>query len=796
MMSKITAVLGPTNTGKTHFALERMLGYRTGMIGLPLRLLAREVYDRVVAQKGERLVALITGEEKIRPRDARYFVCTVEAMPPDQPVECLVVDEIQLASHPERGHVFTDRLLHARGLSETMFLGAETMKSLIEALVPGVDIITRPRLSQLSYAGYKKPARLPPRSAIVTFSASDVYRIAEFMRQHRGGTAVVLGALSPRTRNAQVDLFERGEVDYLVATDAIGMGLNLDIAHVALARDFKFDGRNGRRLMPEEVAQIAGRAGRHMRDGTFGTTFELKAFAPELVEAIEEHRFDPVAKLLWRNVDLNFANPQALLASLERRPDRRCFVQMQDADDHLALKALTRRLELEKRDVGRDRTRLLWEICQIPDFRKIMSDDHIRLLGEIFGHLGQRRGRLPADWVNGEIRRLDDTRGTIEMLTASLAAIRTWTYVTAKTGWVELGDELHGQARDTENRISDALHERLSERFVDRRSATFARAAGTGADLLAGVRPDGEVLVEGHKVGDLKGFRFVIDETVGGIDRDLVLKTAYKALAQEMRGRIASFERERGEAFALGLEGTIAWQGEAIARLASSSKRLDPDIAVLKSDLIDPPQEALIATRLKAWLHTELRRRLQTLFGLLKAQDTAVDPELRGIAFRMIEGSGILPRDDWELTRGQENFLRSRGVTLGARYFYMKGLLKPEIVGFLALLWNVQHGRKLPVPKPNKVSLAVGEGDRAFYEAIGYPVLGGRAVRIDRLDELCADLAAGRELPMKTLTQRLTCTPKEAKAVIEALGKPAAKPTPDHAFRHSPFAELRDAVRD
>ena len=791
--TRVTAVLGPTNTGKTHFALERMLGYRSGMIGLPLRLLAREVYDRVAAQKGARAVALITGEEKIAPANAQYFVCTVEAMPLDHAVDCLVVDEIQLAAHPERGHVFTDRLLHARGREETLFLGAETMKPLIVALVPGVEIVTRPRLSQLSYAGYKKPARLPPRSAVVAFSAAEVYRIAEFMRQHRGGTAVVLGALSPRTRNAQVELFETGEVDYLVATDAIGMGLNLDIAHVALSNDFKFDGRNARRLAAQEVAQIAGRAGRHMRDGSFGTTFELKELHEDMVDAIEEHRFDPVPRLLWRNTALNFSNPAALLASLEKRPDRRCFIQMQDADDHLSLKALARRLEAEKRTLGRDNTRLLWEICQVPDFRKMMSDDHVRLLGDLFGYLCRRRGRIPADWVNREIARLDETRGTIEMLTAALASIRTWTYVTAKAGWVEQGDELHALARETENRISDALHVSLSERFVDRRSATLARAVGAKQDLLAGVRANGDVVVEGHKMGELKGFRFELDESVTEGDRDLVQKTANRALAQEMRTRVAAFAAEPVEAFSLELDGSLRWNGEVVARLAPSAKRLEPDVAPVKSDLLDPAQETQVADKLRGWMHAETRRRLQTLFGLVKTQDASDDAELRGIAYRLLEGAGVELRDTWELTAAQATWLKARGVTLGHRWFYMKGLLKPDVVGFLALLWNVQHGMKLPAPKPNRMSFSVTDNPD-FYHAIGYPVLAGRAVRIDRLDDLVGDLSTGREFPMKKLTQALTCTPREAKAVIEALTAKPRREAPDHRFRHSPFAGLGEVV--
>ena len=795
----VTAVLGPTNTGKTHFAIERMLGHASGMIGLPLRLLAREIYDRVVAQKGAKAVALITGEEKIVPASARYFVCTVEAMPLDRPnvqrVDCLVIDEIQLASHPERGHVFTDRLLHARGLSETIFLGAETMKQLIAALVPEVEIITRPRLSQLAYSGYKKPARLPPRTAIVAFSATEVYRIAEFIRQHRGGTAVVLGALSPRARNAQVDLFERGEVDYLVATDAIGMGLNLDIAHVAFARDCKFDGRSGRRLWPEEIAQIAGRAGRHMRDGTFGTTFELKEFSEELVEKIERHRFDPVTRLYWRNSRLDFTTPRALIASLEERPGNRVFAQMHDGDDHRTLKALSERLETGRKTIGRAGTRLLWDVCQIPDFRRIMSDDHINLLAQIFDHLSSRPHKLPTDWIAREIARLDQTIGTIETLSAGLAAIRTWTYVTAKSSWTDHGDELHALARATENHISDALHAALSERFVDRRSASLARASSTGQELLAGVRDNGEVVVEGHAMGMLKGFAFVPDETILAGDRQMVLKTALRALGQEIKMRVSDFAAQPAAAFTLELDGSIAWLGDAVARLAPGARLLEPAIQILKSDLLDASQEARIAERLSLWLRSEMRRRLQTLFGLARAQtDDALDPELRGIAFRLFENHGIIEADHHDFTKAQMQWLQSRGVTIGARYLYMKGLLKPELAAFLALLWNVQHHTKLAPPKPSRITTRIAAAeDELFYAAIGYPAIGQFAIRVDRLDALAGEMQSGNAVKSKTVAKQLYCKQAEAEAIMAALAHaPKAKVVKD--FAQTPFAALKFAT--
>ncbi len=454
---RLVAVLGPTNTGKTHLAIERMLGHKSGMIGFPLRLLARENYDRIVRLKGARAVALITGEEKILPPNPSYFVCTVESMPLDRPVDFLAVDEIQLCADPERGHVFTARLLEARGLAETMFLGADTIKPLMRRLVPEIEHISRPRFSTLSYTGHKKVTRLPPRSAVVAFAVADVFSLAELIRRQRGGTAVVLGALSPRARNAQVGMFQAGEVDYLVATDAIGMGLNMDLDHVAFARTAKFDGRGPRRLTAAEIAQIAGRAGRHMSDGTFGTTAEQGPLGPEIVEAVETHRFDPLTRLNWRNTRLRFGSVDALLKSLDERPAIPGLVQAREADDHRALQALARNREVAALARHRGAVRLLWEVCQIPDFRKVMSETHTRLLAHIFGHLAGPEERLPTAWIAAQIANFDRVDGDIDTLMARIAHVRTWTYITHRGDWVEGATAWQERARGIEDRLSDAL---------------------------------------------------------------------------------------------------------------------------------------------------------------------------------------------------------------------------------------------------------------------------------------------------------------------------------------------------
>jgi ATP-dependent RNA helicase SUPV3L1/SUV3 len=508
---RVRAILGPTNTGKTHLAIERMLAHASGSIGFPLRLLARENYDRMVAMKGERYVALITGEEKIVPPEAKYFACTVEAMPLDRPVEFLAVDEVQLCADPDRGHVFTDRLLNARGMVETMFLGAEIIAPLLRRLIPRAEIETRARLSQLSYAGPAKLSRLPARSAIVAFSAQEVYAIAEAVRRRRGGCAVVMGRLSPRTRNAQVALYQNREVDFLVATDAIGMGLNMDVDHVALAALNKFDGHQPRALTAQEIAQIAGRAGRGMRDGTFGTTAEAPVLDDEIITQIETHAFEPLKTLAWRNSDLEFSSVESLLDTLGAPAPQPGLAKGHDAVDHITLAMLVREEEIRGLADTASRVRLLWEACQVPDFRKLADDSHTRLCARIFTHLA-REGRLPRDWVASSLAQLGMAEGDLDTLMARLSAIRVWSYIAARADWLDDATGLQADARRVEDMVSDALHQSLTDRFVDRRAAHLIRALDeSDEELLSAVTRRGEVVVEGHPVGHVKGFLFEPD---------------------------------------------------------------------------------------------------------------------------------------------------------------------------------------------------------------------------------------------------------------------------------------------
>jgi len=770
---RLVAVLGPTNTGKTHLAIDRMLGHRNGMIGFPLRLLARENYDRIAKLRGSRSVALITGEEKILPPSPSYFVCTAESMPLDRQVDFLAVDEIQLCADPERGHVFTARLLHARGLAETMFLGADTIKPLMRRLIHNLEYVSRPRLSTLSYTGHKKVTRLPPRSAVVAFTVADVFSLAELIRRQRGGAAVVLGALSPRARNAQVGMFQAGEVDYLVATDAIGMGLNMDLDHVAFARIAKFDGRGPRRLNAAEIAQIAGRAGRHMSDGTFGTTAEQGPLNPEIVEAVEAHRFDPLTRLNWRNTRLRFESVAALLKSLEERPSIPGLVQAREADDHRALQALAGSQEVVELAVHPGAVRVLWEVCQIPDFRKAMTDSHTRLLGHCFHHLAGLEQRLPTGWIAGQMANLDRVDGDIDTLMARIAHIRTWTYITHRSDWVDNATAWQERARGIEDRLSDALHDRITQRFVDRRSALLIRQLASESELLASVSDAGEVHVEGTYVGRLDGLHFVPD-AVDGAEARMLIAAASRVLRQEVAARIRRLATDADEVFAIDPSGVLRWRGDAVGRLAAGNQILTPRVDPLTGDFVEREARERIRQRLQAFLRAEIERRLAPLF---LAQALPLGSVGRGLVFQLVGELGCVPRGDvWHQLRAlasPDRIALSRlGLRFGTESVYFEPMQRIDTVRFRALLWAVQHGRPGPPLLPSKHNLTkVIEIDPAlpasFYAAMGLRVLSGLALRPDRLERLAAAARRLARLGAFSADDKLAAT--------QGVGRPALR---------------------
>jgi ATP-dependent RNA helicase SUPV3L1/SUV3 len=613
---RVTAVLGPTNTGKTHYAIERMLAHQSGIIGLPLRLLAREVYERIVAVKGSHCVALITGEEKIVPKSPTHWVATVESMPLDVGAEFVAVDEIQLSQDPDRGHVFTDRLLNARGRSETIFLGSDTMRPLLQKLLPGIQFITRPRFSDLAYTGARKLTRLPRRSAIVAFSADAVYSIAELVRRQRGGAAVVMGALSPRTRNAQVALYQSGDVDFLVATDAIGMGLNMDIDHVAFAATEKFDGAVRRPLRSHELSQIAGRAGRHMNDGTFGVTADAEPLDGETVEAIENHRFDPVKVVQWRNPELDFSSVTALDHCLDALPPVRGLSRARAQDDQLVLRLLAADPRFKDNVQGAAAVKALWQVCQIPDFRKVAVDEHAQLVGNIFEHLRSHEGVLPADWLEGHVARLDNIEGEIDAIAQRIAYIRTWTYVANRAHWVTDAAFWQERTRAVEDRLSDALHEKLTQRFVDRRTSVLMRRLREDEEFAATVEDDGEVLVEGEYVGKLQGFSFVADPRAIGIHGKAIRSAALKGLAGEIASRAQALANAPDSAITLSEHGRMWWNGSIVARLRKGHEPLHPRIELLADDLLSSAARERATERLQEWLAHHIAKSLAPLVTL------------------------------------------------------------------------------------------------------------------------------------------------------------------------------------
>ncbi|MEO8756247.1 MAG: helicase-related protein [Devosia sp.] len=744
--SSLKAILGPTNTGKTFFAIERMLAHRSGMIGLPLRLLAREVYGRVADRVGKDAVALVTGEERIVPPKAKYWVCTVEAMPLDVPVECVAVDEIQVATDFDRGHVFTDRILNARGLSETLLLGAATMAPLIRTLLPDAEIIYRPRFSTLTYAGSKKISRQPPRSAIVAFSAREVYAIAELIRRERGGAAVVMGALSPRTRNAQVDMYQNGDVDFLVATDAIGMGLNLDVRHVAFADDRKFDGHQTRPLTPAEFGQIAGRAGRHMHNGTFGVTGHAEAFEEELIVALESHDFEPIRQVQWRSPKLDFASIEALRASLEATPQIKALTRVPIATDQQAMEFLSRN-EAGELAIGRAAVELLWQCCALPDYRDISPAQHGEIITRIYTDL-RRHGAVATDWIAEQVRFCDNAVGDIDTLSNRIRQIRTWTYVANRKNWLEDPAHWREKTRDIEDRLSDALHERLTQRFVDRRTSVLMRHLRDRSMATPEINDRGEISLEGHFIGSIQGFRFTLARSDGDTDAKALASTAAQIIAPEIAKRADRLAGAPNEELVLATDGQLRWRGEVVATLLEGDSLYAPRLLVLADDSLSGPDLERVQDRLNLWLRHHVNTVLESVLSLEAPAD--LEGAARGLAFRLFENLGLLPRGAVsDEVKGLDQDVRAKmrklGIKFGAYHIYVPLALKPAPRELAIILYALKNGG-LRQPGVTELPHTVLSGRTSFqidpeisvklYEVAGFKVAGKRAVRVDILERL------------------------------------------------------------
>lgn len=756
----VRAILGPTNTGKTYLAIERMCAHSSGVIGFPLRLLAREVYDRVVQLKGAGQVALITGEERIVPQGARYYLCTAESMPVqgergDDPESgrdfaFAAIDEAQLGIDPERGHVFTDRMLRARGREETLILGSDTLKPLIRELLPEAEIVSRPRFSTLRYSGSAKLSRLPPRSAVVAFSAEQVYALAEMLRRFKGGAAVVMGALSPATRNAQVEMFQRGEVDYLVATDAIGMGLNMDVTHVAFAGLEKFDGRRDRRLTIAEMAQIAGRAGRHQRDGTFGTLGLGGETAPELseeeVNAIEEHRFRPLDHLYWRSAELDYSSVTDLIASLEVRSDDPLLRPAQLAIDLAVLKLIA-----EDPAVAATRgakARKLWAVCGLPDFRKVGPMHHARMVRRLFSYVGEG-GHIPHEWFAAEVARLDNVAGDIEALADRLAGIRSWAYIAQRSDWLADPAKWAERTRAVESRLSDALHERLTQRFVDRRTAVLVRDIGArGADALpVTVAADGEVSVGPEPIGHLAGFEFRVDPSARLADKRLLLAAAERRLGEELDRRAAKLCEAPDTEFRLVEEGgglAIGWEGHILARLAPGRSLLEPAVRTARAlDRLSAERRAKLRGRLERWIEGQINRHLPAIKALANAAaDRSASPGIRALSAMLVDAGGQMPRRTIaaqlsQLDKADRHALHRLRVRLGALDVYVQSLLKPAAQQWRAALLAVRSGQPMPrLPAPSAATLDGSADPRGA--ALAFRRIGNDWLRIDLADRLAS----------------------------------------------------------
>jgi len=751
----VTAVLGPTNTGKTHLAIERMCAHSSGLIGFPLRLLAREVYDRVVRIKGPNEVALVTGEERIVPPGARWFLSTAESMPLDQGRDFafVAIDEAQLGAHPERGHVFTDRLLNARGRDETMILGSEALAPMVRTLVPDAEIIGRPRFSTLSYAGIKKLSRLPPRSAIVAFSAEEVYAVAEMLRRFRGGAAVVMGALSPATRNAQVAMYQAGEVDYLVATDAIGMGLNMDVEHVAFASLHKYDGARRRRLTLAEMAQIAGRAGRHQRDGTFGSVagHHDAQFTDEEIERIEQHQFPPLKSLFWRESRLRFDSLGHLIGDLERSPSSPVLKPAPEAIDLAVLRRLADDPQIAASVRGTAAVRRFWSVCSLPDFQHRGAEHHASFVSQLWQHLGQGRGHIPVDFIARRIADLDSVQGDVEKLGARIAAIRTWAYVAQRRDWLADPEEMAGRARAVEERLSDALHRALAQRFVDRRTAVLLRGLGGDASLLPVTLEEGDsICVDGEPIGHLRGFAFVVDAQARLADRKLLVAAADRHLPGLLAQRARALIADGADALSIRADEkgrpALFWHDQRIGLLVRgaslASPRFQADRALEAIPRAD--QEALLA-HVAAWLDEHLRKPLAPVRALAKAADDRRCPgPLRALLVQVIEAGGAMERTTAEPLLGSidaagRQVLQRLGIRLGSLDVFCPAMIRPDCQRLLRMVAAVKVGGPMPPeadPAVEALRTVVPSGTLPSGTHPAYRVLGDQALRVDMAEKL------------------------------------------------------------
>ena len=801
--NKIVAVLGPTNTGKTFLAIETLLSFESGMMGFPLRLLAREVYDKVIKKIDPSKVALITGEEKIIPSNAKYYFCTVESMPIDKKLDFVAIDEIQMASDHERGHIFTDRLLNLRGEKTTMFMGSNSMKNILEKLDEDVEYIDRKRLSKLTYAGHKKISRIERKSAIIAFSAEEVYAIAELIRRQKGGAAIVMGSLSPKTRNSQVELYQSGDVDYLVATDAIGMGINMDLNNVYFSNLKKFDGKKLRRLKMSEVGQISGRAGRYLNDGSFGITGECGEISSEEVELLENHKFDDVYSIYWRNSNLNFKNGDLLIKSLEERPSKSWLKRIPECEDEKVLKHILKdaeKLEIYKNE---NELKLLWECCQIPDFVKKTYGNHLEVVGKVFKFLREKPGHISNNFMRQQLSSLDKLDGNVDSISNRIANVRTWSYVSNKINWVENQDYWVERTKNLEDKLSDRLHEELTRSFIDKRASILARGLKQDITLNTKILDDKKVMINNQYIGQLNGLKLELDYKIGALDTDIksLKKAARQNVAPEILRRIEQIIKNNN--VQLNDDFKISWNGYSIAQLIPGKDYLNPDIKLIIDDMIENEDQTNLIKYLTNWIHNKIKDELKNLLDLKNIENS--NSLVRALAFRIYEGNGVVKRNEVENFLGQleqkdRKVLRALGVRFGRYHIFLHKLLKPKSVLMRVMLWKNYYQKYLNLETPKFGLNFISDEknlNQDFMLICGFEKLDNFYVRIDILERLFLMIfeigkIEKKEIKLKPeMLNLLGCSKENFVKLIEKMGYKTYNKSNEIFFKYFPKKKFK-----
>jgi len=800
---KITAVLGPTNTGKTHLAIDTMLSFDTGMIGFPLRLLAREVYDKIIKKISTDKVALITGEEKIIPSDAKYFLCTVESMPIDKHLDFVAVDEIQMCADHERGHIFTDRLLNMRGEKLTMLMGSNTIKTIISKLNGDIEFINRDRLSKLTYAGHKKISRINRKTAIIAFSSEEVYAIAELIRRQKGGAAIVMGSLSPKTRNAQVELYQSGDVDFLVATDAIGMGINMDLDYVFFSNLKKFDGKKLRKLNLSEIGQIAGRAGRYLNDGNFGITGDCKEITSEDVELLENHKFEEIRTLFWRNSDLNFNNPLSLIKSLEEKPQIGWLRKINECEDEKALKYFLKDKSLINLEFNKKILSLLWECCQIPDFVKKTYGNHYEVIGNVFKFLSSKKERITDQYMRLQLMKLDKLEGNVDSLSNRIANVRTWSYVSNKNNWVENQEYWIEKTKHLEDRLSDRLHEELTKTFIDKRASVLARGLKQDMEFKTEILQNNDVIIDDQFIGKINGLKLELDLKKGALETDIksLKKAARQTIGPELEKRIQIII-DTG-LVELSDDFKIYWNDSPIAKLSSGNDYLNPNFELIIDETIEQNQKLKLTDFINKWIQNKINTVLKSLIDLKNLKEK--NSSIKALAYQLYENNGVLKREqvsEYLKTLGQNErkILRELGVKFGRYHVFLYQLIKPEAVSLRTLLWKNFHQKYYNLNPPTFGLNFLDDKeskDKNFMLLCGFEMFDTLFVRIDILERLFmqiinSDLKENKEIKViPEMLNLLGCSKDNFKKLLQKMGYKVFDKESEIFFKYNPIKKFK-----